>query len=299
MLAFARFALHSPTRTMFLAGVASFFPIAGFFGQALVALVWLRMGPSFGLRIALAASIGSIFNWYYFASPEGVFTLLGLVLLAEVLRAKASWVPVLLVGTALAGFLSLSYTWLPLATQEQLLTLIFQHQGWEEAYQLTATETERLKLALAQLLNGVITSLQFASVLLCLMLARYWQAGLYNPGGFGQEFINLRLPLAAGLLIILALGLVLGMQLKLLALTPVVLVAHIFAGLALIHAWFKLKKYNSFWLGLVYLMLVTFQPYFSFLLITLALADSWFNFRAKLAPKPASEDQANQDSSDD
>ena len=26
------------------------------------------------------------------------------------------------------------------------------------------------------------------ALLLCLMLARYWQASLYNPGGFGREF---------------------------------------------------------------------------------------------------------------
>ncbi len=29
---------------------------------------------------------------------------------------------------------------------------------------------------------------------LCLLLARYWQAALYNPGGFGQEFRALYYP---------------------------------------------------------------------------------------------------------
>lgn len=275
MLAFAKFAMHSPSRVFFLAGVGSFLPLLSFLSHALVALVWLRMGPSLGLRVALVASLGGIFSWYQGAGPVELFSLAGLVLLAEILRAKTSWARVLLAGVGIAGFVSLSYTWLPADTLAQLINLIVEHQGWEETYQLTSEQLNELQAALASLLNGVITSLQLLSLVLALALARYWQAGLYNPGGFGEEFRSLRLPPVAGLLPLAALGLVLSMQFKLLALAPVLLAAHLVTGLAVIHAWFKRKNHNAFWLGLVYVLLVTAQPYFSFLLILLALADSW------------------------
>lgn len=284
MLAFARFALHSPSRVFLLAGVGSFLPLLSFLSHALVALVWLRMGPGYGLRVALAASLGGLFSWYQGAGPVDLLNLIGLVIFAEILRAKASWARVLLVGIVLAGFVSLSYTWLPADTLAQFIHLIIEHQGWVETHQISAEKLSQLEMALASLLNGLITSMQLLSLVLALALARYWQAGLYNPGGFGAEFRALHLPLAAGLLPVAALGLVLSMQFKLLALAPVLLTAHLVTGLAVIHAWFKRKNYSAFWLGLVYVLLISAQPYFGFLLILLALADSWRNPTAQLAP---------------
>lgn len=54
--------------------------------------------------------------------------------------------------------------------------------------------------------------------LLCLMLGRYWQSVLYNPGGFGLEFRALRLspPLAFGLLAVMFLAPNLGHELAML-----------------------------------------------------------------------------------
>ncbi len=44
------------------------------------------------------------------------------------------------------------------------------------------------------------------SAVLCLLLARYWQAALYNPGGFGEEFQALALPGVDALVLALAHG---------------------------------------------------------------------------------------------
>lgn len=290
MLAFAKFAMHSPSRVFLLAGVGSFLPILSFLSHALVGLVWLRMGPSYGIRVALAASLGAIYGWYYTGSLEDVFALVGLVALAEILRSKASWIPVLLVASLLGTFISLSYAWLPEDIQTQLLNLIFEHQEWLNNQQLSVTQAEDLRLLIAQLINGAITSVQLLTLIFCLIVARYWQAGLYNPGGFGQEFQALRLPLVAGFLVVASLGLVFTGQAKLMAAAPVLLIPHLLAGIALVHAWFKLKNYNSFWLGLLYVLLIFAQPYFSLVLVSLALADSLLNFRAKLAPMPTSSD---------
>jgi hypothetical protein len=54
------------------------------------------------------------------------------------------------------------------------------------------------------------------TAVMCLLLARYWQAALYNPGGFGSEFRALYYPPAvAVVLALLAIGLAsLGLEFR-------------------------------------------------------------------------------------
>ena len=58
-------------------------------------------------------------------------------------------------------------------------------------------------MALVPTLTGVMASSLQVTCLLCLMLARYWQASLYNPGGFGREFRSLRLAPAVAVILLL------------------------------------------------------------------------------------------------
>ena len=51
---------------------------------------------------------------------------------------------------------------------------------------------------------GMMGAGNAVAAVLCLLLARYWQAALYNPGGFGEEFQALRYP--AGIAMGLALA---------------------------------------------------------------------------------------------
>src|SRR5690606_38868442 len=64
----------------------------------------------------------------------------------------------------------------------------------------------RLEALLVPGLAGLMGAVHALMALVGLMIGRSWQAGLYNPGGFRDEFHRLRpSPLAAGGLLVLTL----------------------------------------------------------------------------------------------
>ena len=48
------------------------------------------------------------------------------------------------------------------------------------------------------LMNALMAAGLFVSLMLTMLISRWWQAGLFNPGGFKQEFYSLRLSTEAG-----------------------------------------------------------------------------------------------------
>ena len=115
---------------------------------------------------------------------------------------------------------------------------------------------------------------------LCLLLARYWQAALYNPGGFGDEFRALRYPLAvSSVLAVASIALAsLGLQYRtwaVIALLPLT-----FAGLALVHARVRHREQGMGWLTGFYAAWLLLDPV-KILVVGIAIADSWFDFRQR------------------
>jgi hypothetical protein len=155
-----------------------------------------------------------------------------------------------------------------------------------DAYQqLSPDERARLEALLAPVLTGLLAALLQIVTLLSLMLGRYWQAVLYNPGGFGGEFRALRFPpmLAVLLLVGMLLGPNLGAQLA--VLTPLCSVPLVFAGVALMHGLVAQGRLPRFWLVGLYVTLVLFMQLIYPLLAVLAIVDSLFDFRGRAAGK--------------
>lgn len=286
MRAIAEFVMKSRSRAIGSAAVTALIPFLTLFSGAIVALVWLRNGRAEGIKVLLAACLPALYYWLVMDSFDVLLALLGAAVLADLLREQRAWSVLLLVGSLLAAVVALSVQWLPPELMETLINAVIEHQGMAAQIQLSASEMQRLMTMLNLLLNGAITSLQLLMVLASLVLARWWQSLLYNPGGFQQEFHAIRLPAWSGLILPLALVLVALGQHWLLPVIPVLLVPHLVAGIALVHGVFGIKKYNSFWLGLLYVSLLFAQPYMSVLLVLIALADSLMNFRHRLAPPP-------------
>jgi hypothetical protein len=126
-------------------------------------------------------------------------------------------------------------------------------------------------------------SLQVIS-LLCLMLARYWQAALYNPQGFGREFRALRLAPAVAIALLLGVLVVplLGPQFAVVA--PLCAVPLLFAGLALGHGLVALKRLPGFWLVLLYGLALMLGN----VICLVAVVDSLFDFRGRLVRRQGS-----------
>lgn len=247
-------------------------------GAAAGSLVLLRRGAGDALGILVWALLPAL-AWWYLGDPSVTLVLLGSAALAQVLRTSMSWNRVMLASVVLGVF----YVLLLSTVSAGLVT------GLAEAFRsvlpqvlseakLSADQQAELQAGLVPAVTGLLAaSLQVIS-LLCLMLARYWQAALYNPQGFGREFRALRLsaPVAVSLLLGALVVPLLGPQAAVLA--PLCAVPLLFAGLALGHGLVALKRLPGFWLVLMYGLALMLGN----VICLVAVVDSLFDFRGRL-----------------
>ena len=117
------------------------------------------------------------------------------------------------------------------------------------------------------------------------MLARWWQALLYNPGGFKVELHQLRLsPVATATLV--AIMLVTAVNLPVYRLWVFMfLIPIVVCGFALVHGVFGIRGLAKGWLLAFYLMWL-FVAWVKLALVLLAVIDSWVDFRKRLPAAP-------------
>src|SRR5690606_5940192 len=117
-------------------------------------------------------------------------------------------------------------------------------------------------------------------------LARWWQAMLYNPGGFREEFHRLRLPplLAAGLIAAGIVATLPGPDYRLWA--ALFAVRFTVAGFALVHGVAGLNGWGRGPLVALYLCWLLFGWAKAMLLLA-ALVDSWVDIRRRVSRQRA------------
>jgi len=122
--------------------------------------------------------------------------------------------------------------------------------------------------------------------LLSLLLARAWQAGLYNPGGFGVEFRAPRLGRRFAVLSLAtaATATVLSGSLGQLMADALVilLVIYLLQGLALVHAVVHSRSAHRGWLIGLYAVLLMAALQVMPLLALLGWMDAWIDFRTRV-----------------
>ncbi|KTC25591.1 hypothetical protein AO391_17145 [Pseudomonas marginalis ICMP 9505] len=294
MRALAEFIMRGRVQaTLVVAGCAAL-PLLYWLGAAAGCLVLLRRGLKDALGVLALGLLPALIWWLQFGDPRVLLVLLGSSSLALVLRASESWVRTLLVSVALGLVYSvmLGAAFHPQieALAQEIIKILPQALG-DLYQQLSVDERARFASLIAPVLTGLIAALLQIVSVLSLILGRYWQALLYNPGGFGREFRSIRIPagLAMLLLACMVVGPNFGPQMALLA--PICSVPLVFAGLALIHGLVARKRLARFWLVGLYVTLLLFMQLIYPLLVVLAIVDSLIDFRGRLASKDA--DNAN------
>lgn len=143
---------------------------------------------------------------------------------------------------------------------------------------LTDEQREDFITAMANMMTGAMGVSVMSVALGALFLARSWQAGLVNPGGFQQEFHALSLGRNAALFCVLIIVLSFGMGGQVPgAIAMVVIFAFFIQGLAVAHALVKQRGMHRFWLHGIYVLLML--PHTLLLLAALGLADNMFGLR--------------------
>lgn len=272
--------------------------LTGYFywlGAAVVGLVSMRKGTREGALVLAWSLLPAVFVWLWQGYTMPLASLFAVFFAALALRSTQSWVSVLLVQLAAGIGFALFLLWFEQEMLQALQQVIeqfierlngqLQQDGYAASAQIRVDYIDTT--AVAGVLSVVFSLLSTVSVI----IARWWQAGLYNPGGFAQEFVHLRLPITV------AIGLSLGMWLCLMQDSGLriwfILFALplFFAGLALIHGWARLKNWPAYWAPVFYVLLFLLDP-LKLLLVVLALADSGLNFRGRLPPPPGSGSQS-------
>lgn len=154
-------------------------------------------------------------------------------------------------------------------------------------------KAEELWQFMSKIMTGSALALFLALQTLGLLLARWWQALLYNPGGFGQEFRQLRFGMVtASIALVTTVFAIATANEMALNLFFIVIVLMMFQGLAVIHNLVaKCKLSPSLLIGVYVIMLLTLQQgAIGLLLIALlGLLDNWLNLRFRLCAKSQNE----------
>lgn len=297
MQAIARYIMRGRMQAILVTAVAALLslllPPLNYISSAVVGLVTLRKGWSEGLIVVVGAG----------AAMAAFAGLTPMDPLQADLVAAATWLPVWMLALVLRYTVSLSVTVGSAGAIGALivvgayLSLDDPAQSWRDVLgRLIALAKEQNETAVADslgqiLLNaaphmtGMLVAALVLGLTMSLFLARWWQALLFNPGGFGQEFRGLRLGRTFALLTAAALAVSMaasGWAAEVAANVLIVLVAvYLVHGMGLVHGIVAAKGIHVGWLITVYA--ITFiLPQSTLLLAAGAFADSWMDIRARI-----------------
>jgi hypothetical protein len=267
-------------------------PPLSYIASGVIALSTLRMGPKEGVKVVAAATV--------------ILTLITGLLLNKIfisgLFLISSWLPMLGVTLVLgytrslaAGLLAASglaivcvfgaYIVLPNPAEwwQQLMAPFFDVVSQQKGWQYDQAQTRDLVVSMSSMMTGLIAAGVSINVMLGLLIGRAWQAKLYNPGGFANEFHQLRLGKPAAILTTVVIAISASPLSESLIVIreclPVLLAVFALQGLSIAHAIVKQQQKRSFWLVAIYVLLIVMMPQMVVLLAVIGVLEQWLNFR--------------------
>jgi len=268
-------------------------PLVGLLSSAALALVTLRQGATEGLIVGAFAGLAS--GLLAFAALGSPLPVIGFVL--------ALWLPVWVLCVVLRQTRSLNLTIQLAAVFGFLIVAAIRLQAadpavyWEELLEplreslvaggvVDDALSQDLVTRVSRWMTGAFAATFYFQLVLALFIGRWWQALLFNPGGFGAEFRRFRVRPAVGYLALAVLPLALIMDQAswamdlLLLLTPL----FFFQGLAIGHGLADALRANRGWLVGLYALLLLFIPHAEILVAAVGWVDVWADLRARLVP---------------
>jgi hypothetical protein len=253
--------------------------------SALVALTVLRHGALAGVKVAaIATSLAVVVRQVVLGDWLGMATL-----------AASVWLPAIVLGLLLrrsarqswpllgAAVLALAYAVVMRAAVDDVtafwadtLSPLFDLLARDGVMQLD--DAQRLAFATQVHLWSVVGLQCLHST--AVLLARWWQACLFNPGGFGQEFCALDLPrgmslIAGGVAGAFVVGQLNGAHAGIVGDACVILMVLFgFQGLAVIHFRARAVALGGGWLAVLYVTLALLPHVAGMLLAATGLFDN-------------------------
>jgi hypothetical protein len=302
------FILKGRVQAMGAAFICAFIPLLWTVSVVIAAFVTLRKGIQEGALVAVAASLPLLAMGSLLAPPDiqtsYAITALDLMvmvvaitvmawLFAIILRMTASWSTVLQ-AVIVIGIVTVV-----------LVHLIFPDvqvwwQHWLTNYFTTVEQSvkseddaSRIKFIgqmvtqLKPFATGIVTMVFAMYALLIVLIARWWQDAIYNPGGLRKELMVIRINRVLGVVFIVGVLLTLIWDNATVRdVMPVLYLVFGLAGLSLLHYVTAARHMKWIWLVLIYAVL-TFVPQTVLLVALMALLDTFSDFRHRIKVVPA------------
>ncbi len=266
-----------------------------YLSAAVIALVTLRKGAYDGLYISfIAALVMAVLAYVILGS--GAIALLFVVMvwmpvwvLAVVLRRMMHLPWSIYIAAGMACIVPIVVHGMlndPVAWWLEQLANIFQQTLRESTVSADPDDVQLMLEMIASSMTGMVAGAVFVSLICSLFLGRWWQAALYNPGGFREEFVSLKMDrrVAIVALVIIVLAMIISHPGELFSdLTFVVITACSLFGLAMVHDWVEKTHANAAWLVAIYVMLFFVAKPMMVLLALIAISDAWMDYRRYFA----------------
>ena len=299
------FILQGRLQAMGTAFACAFIPLVGTVSILIAGLVTLRKGVQEGALVLVAATLPLLISYIglpvessadYSVSPTDAVAMIVIInvltwLYAVALRKFPSWslvlqfaglVSVIAVITVHVVYPDIQAWW------QNWLTNYFGNV--EQAMgQMTAQDVKTNHGMIASVVTGiapyatgiVAMALSFYA-LLELLLSRWWQSAVFNPGGLQKELLQIRMSYFAGALFLL--GMIIsywGVYPLVVDVMPTLYLVFGLAGLSLLHFIVKTMKVSWIWMTLLYVG-ISLVPMAILLVAMIALLDTWIDFRKRL-----------------
>lgn len=298
------FVLQNRLQAMGVAFIISYIPLLGSVAILIAGLVTLRKGAFEGLLVVIAATLPYLLK-YYTGFGGGVIeseiAVIGLVLslvsnmlvwvFAIVLRRYNNWNTVLeyavLLGLVVIGLVHILYPDIQAWWATQLTRYFDKTTAMVSGLNATSADAQSdvINLIKGYATGFVVVSLLF-NVLLQLVLARWWQAVIFNPGGLRKELYQIRLSRVMGGLFIVGFALSWIGNDIVMDMMPLLYSIFCAAGLSFAHYYFSTKKNVWVWLLILYLLLIWLFPLSIVIIAFIALFDVWVDLRKRFV-RPA------------
>ncbi|MBN1378886.1 MAG: hypothetical protein JXA04_06595 [Gammaproteobacteria bacterium] len=292
MIGLAQFVMRGRSQAVLVISVFALFglpvwPLLVFSGAALT-LVTLSNQLNVTLSVLAFAYLFCTFILVTVGAFEISFWLLVfwvLVLIsAEVLRRSKNLALAMLVVLIVVSFGVLVFfavvsepiaLWHEVLTQNKLVSEFAAQIGWTQ---------EQIDLAAVRM-TGIVAFWSLLVLMTSLLIGRWCQGRLVNPGGFRREFHNLRLGRILSIIAVLSVVVAEIFKTQLMIALSVVLVSvYLFQGLAVIHAFTADQTKRKLWLVVFYILLLMF-PQIVVMVSLWGIADAWLDSRRRWLEK--------------
>ncbi len=283
-----------------LALLSLMLPPVSIVSSAAVALVTLRRGASEGFYVLICACLSAallgffLFGSFQFALLYGLVLWLPIWVISIVLR-EGKHLSVAIEMAVILGIVAVIGFYIVVSEPASLWKVVLETMikpMLDSGADMPVDEIRQSIQVFSHYMTGAIAAGTIYGLLFGLFLARMWQAALYNPGGFREEYLTLKvrtkLALASILVFMLA-WLMSGVISEICwNITILFVVLYTFIGTAIIHVAFSTMKMKRFLVPMLYITLILI-PHTIAVVIIVGVVDVWLDLRSKFLNKVRTE----------